>query len=184
MTLEGQRSHQGFVTRGAPFTGHCEDPEHDPSQPRDFGNAPHPDMKQCPGCWYAQQMLVADAEWKPLWDALEAEGFNVAGVDQTGGMVMCLRVVLEQGDPIEVPGYPDGTTYTEHPQRYLWWGEDENREDGVANFVLYDDIAAYRETGENDVMGTPFGPGPAFQNWREHARWAKRTLIEAGHLAE
>lgn len=52
----------------------------------------------CVSCWYAGAVEDAEARFKPLADALAERLPGVEpGVDQTGGMVMCLRVPLKDG---------------------------------------------------------------------------------------
>lgn len=47
---------------------------------------------ECFTCDYATQMKAADDRFAPLRRALESQGIKVAGVDQTGGMCMCLSI--------------------------------------------------------------------------------------------
>lgn len=84
--------HQGFVH--GEFPSVCTNPDHDvvTTEPREFiGRTAG--MDRCHPCWYTAAMGSAHDDFMPL--GAELDRLHVPWwVEQTGGMVMCLRIDL------------------------------------------------------------------------------------------
>lgn len=191
-------SHQGFIAGDGKHPGHCTGPNHPDGKSRDFEGRV-PDMDRCHSCWYNEAMDEADAEFKPLIEGLVAAGLDLADihVDQTGGMVMCLRIVVDRGATRQVtyrgykdiPGVgPEDRTVDVTPERYIYVSDMTN-DDEPANFGYYDDVRyaddpddpdEYDCEGENFSHDSIlFGDGPAFGRWIADWVVVKRQELNA-----
>lgn len=116
-------AHQGFMVGTGDWPGRCTAPDHPADRDRDFiGRAPG--MDRCHSCWYGGSMRDANERFAPLTDLLTAAGVTDWYVDQTGGMVMCLRIELESDRFILVPELDE----VEELGAGIYEGEDDDGE--------------------------------------------------------
>jgi hypothetical protein len=128
----------------------------------------------CHGCWYGREMEDAAVRFRPLSEELERLLEVGTSVDQTGGMVMCLRV------PIGRETCRGGETL-----RWAWFAELGGGE--YLGVGLYDARADEDEMPEGEYVDWPdehvCGAGPC--SWYHHpelaravAAWAAPIIVE------
>lgn len=86
-------SHQGFVVGQGNHPGYCLDPHHPADKIRNFSNGRAPHMDTCHDCWCRNSLDEAAQRFEPITRHL---GDVPWFIDQTGGMVMCLRLPYDE----------------------------------------------------------------------------------------
>jgi hypothetical protein len=135
----------------------------------------------CWGCWYEGEVVQAENMFRPLSDELERRLEVKTSVDQTGGMVMCLRVPVGRKD--EKLG---------RTRRYAYFGRLSENEPGLGLYEddedgepVYDSDSEY---GEYHEWSGTFRCGGGWRGtceWYHHpglcrvvAEWAAPIIVE------
>lgn len=153
-------------------------PEHAPTCERCHRHYYSPRLRSqhCWPCWYELEMQQAENMFRPLSTELERRLEVKTSVDQTGGMVMCLRV------PIGRPAGSEGWT-----RRYAYFGEYPSEDIGVGLYVTdeHGDILNGDGCGEYHEWPGEFRCGALDCRWYHHpdlceqvAEWAAPIIVD------